>query len=91
MKARAIASALIAILIAGCQETPLVPGADQVKITRSNADVIGCKAVGNIGEVYGPTWDESQRQMKNQAIGFGGNLVLNTTMTSISGVVYRCP
>jgi hypothetical protein len=32
-------------------------------------------------------------EMRNQAIGLGGNVVLDTTVagTGLSGVVYRCP
>jgi hypothetical protein len=81
-----------AVLLSGCVEIPLAPGADQVRITRSAAEVAACRAVGNIEKISGGTWDDKQRQMKNQAVGLGGNVIFNT-MTGLdpSGVVYRCP
>jgi|SRR5579872_7087584 len=77
---------------------PLVPGADRVMITQNPADVTSCTPVGNIdsGIIQGPG-DFEPKQMRNQAVGLGGNVVFDTTIrskfgsaTKISGVIFRC-
>lgn len=80
-------------LLSGCVSVPLAPGADQVKITRNAADVTGCVAVGNIdGHIRGDLDpDFTGNQMRNQAVGLGGNVVFDTTVLgTASGVIYRC-
>jgi hypothetical protein len=86
---------LAAISLPACVSVPLAPGAAQVKITRTPADVTNCKALGNLDlEASAGGTDNA----KNHAIGLGGDTVLDTTPTSIygtamrlrTGVVYRC-
>jgi len=70
---------------------PLAPGADQVRITRNAADVAVCTPVGNIDRI--DPRSDADAQMRNQAVGLGGNVVLDTTPLfygSPTGVVYRC-
>jgi hypothetical protein len=79
----------------GCvwpQPVPLAPGADQVKITRSAADVASCTAVGNIDSHITGIPTQIPPQMQNQAVGLGGNVVLDTSVmgTTTTGVIYRC-
>ena len=84
---------VIATTLAGCATVPLAPGADQVKITRTAADVASCTPVGNIDARVQVDLDPSfaANQMRNQAVGLGGNVVFDTTVNGKpSGVIYRC-
>jgi hypothetical protein len=79
----------------GCifpQPVPLAPGADQVTITRNAADVASCTAVGNIDSRMAGIPSQIPPQMQNQAVGLGGNVVLDTSVigTTATGVIYRC-
>ncbi len=80
--------------LTGCLGTvPLAPGAAQVTMTTSPDDVKTCMAVGNIdGRIRAGNLQAVYDQMKNQAIGAGGNTVLNTTAvnTGWTGIIYRC-
>jgi hypothetical protein len=89
---------IIGSLAACIPAVPLVPGADRVKITQNPADVTACAPVGNIdsGVIPGPD-DFVAKQMRNQAVGLGGNVVFDTTArsplgpaTKKSGVIFRC-
>lgn len=95
MDDRCLLPAPSAIVTISCvQVPPLAPGASQVAITRNPADVAGCKAVGNIdGKDIELALDVPVApQMQNQAIGLGGNRVLDTTVRAPpTGVVYNCP
>jgi hypothetical protein len=78
------------LLLPGCVP-PLVPGADQLRITQNAADVAGCVAVGNLDPAI-------PGDPRNQAVGLGGNVVFElnrvigpvTLGGAINGVVYRC-
>ena len=79
------------LLLSGCAAAPLAPGAEQVRITRNAADVVGCAAAGNLDP------SKNTDDPRNQAVGLGGNVVFDTrsspavTMGAVmSGVVYRC-
>jgi hypothetical protein len=84
------------LLLTAC--VTLAPGADEVRITKNAADVVACSAVGNIntsGGVQGPSQIvDSSTELRNQAVGLGGNVVF-VTMAVLGvpgeGVVYRCP
>jgi hypothetical protein len=82
-------------LCPGCANTPLAPGADKVKITRSADDVASCKPVGNIRLDCENTINVGTEPIvRNRAIGLGGNTVFVTagTLGAIcGGVVYSCP
>jgi hypothetical protein len=76
---------------------PLAPGAEQVKLTRNASEVANCKAVGNLNDVRGGNLtDAGQRIARNQAIGFGGDTIFETSPALeeaqgvLEGVVYRC-
>jgi hypothetical protein len=95
MKSLAITVAVAAIAVSACVSVPLAPGAAQVKVTRVPADVVSCKALGNLDlEAAAAGIDNA----KNHAIGLGGDTVLDTTPTNIygttaplrTGVIYRC-
>jgi hypothetical protein len=63
----------------------LVPGAAEVKITTSVADITGCPAVG-----YIPAADidiPDQRVAQNEAVALNANIVYDT---GYGGVAYRC-
>jgi hypothetical protein len=83
----------IGTIVAGC--IPLVvlaPGADQVRITKNAADVTSCTAVGNVdGRIASGVPSDPTNQMKNEAIGLGGDVVFVTTEISPpKGIAYRC-
>ena len=79
----------VVLPVVACDSVPIPPGADRVNFTRNSADVVGCKPVGSV--------DRSQGA-QNQAVGLGGNTVLDTTdpvsyalgNRAISGVIYHC-
>jgi hypothetical protein len=73
-----LVAAGIALCI-GCANTPLAPGADKVKITRSADDVTSCKPVGNIHLDCENTINVGTEPIvTNQAIGLGANTVFET-------------
>jgi hypothetical protein len=82
-------------LLAGCVTPALAPGAADVKIVRSAADVAACTAVGNFIQPTGEFIDP-----RNVIVGLGGNTLFVTQQTLgiaagprniVSGVAYRCP
>jgi hypothetical protein len=83
-------------LLNGCATPALAPGADKVQLTQKAADVINCKAVGNINPAHdakGTTFS-TPTEFRNQAIGLGGNTVFVTNQymgSPIEGVAYLCP
>jgi hypothetical protein len=83
------------LLLAGCVTPVLAPGAADVKIVHSAADVSACTAVGNFRQPPGEYIDP-----RNVIVGLGGNMLLVTQQTIgiaagprtiVSGVAYRCP
>lgn len=85
------------MLVAGCVTATLAPGADKVRITNVSAAVAACSAVGNLHVTLGPNGaptTDPNVELRNQAIGFGGNTVLVTSSTMgdpTEGIAYRCP
>jgi hypothetical protein len=76
----------------------LAPGADKVRITKNAADVAACSAVGNVntsGGAQGPSQIvDSSIELRNQALGLGGNVVFVTAAVlgvPGEGVVLRLP
>jgi len=89
-------SAMCALLLNAC--VSLAPGADKVRFTRNSSDVSTCTAVGNINVsagVQGPSQVvDNSSELRNQAVGLGGNVVFVTVATlgvPAEGVVYHCP
>ena len=85
-------------ILAGCNDVPLAPGAERVVITRNPSDVASCTPVGNIDariqtrlDQFDPT-ESTKKEVQNQAVGLGGDVVLDTTATfgPTMGVIYRC-
>ena len=96
-----IRAAILAIawLAAGtaCMTIAPVPGAEQVKITKSPSDVAACRAVGKIkvptgeGNPGGATIDRIE--FRNQVVGFGRNTALVTMSylgAPLQGIAYHC-
>jgi hypothetical protein len=85
-------------LCGACAVTQPAPGADQIRLTAKAADVMNCKAVGNIrvprlenGVVDSAS---AQTQFRNQAVGLGGNAGFVTEgllAIPTAGVAYLCP
>jgi hypothetical protein len=77
----------------------LAPGADQVRLTQSPADVASCKPAGNVRvprNAQTGTVDiaNAQRQFRNQVVGQGGNAGLVTSGlvgAPSEGIAYQCP
>ena len=68
----------------------LVPGADQVRLTTSPADIASCKPVGN---VHPPDVVLTPEEFRNEVVGLGGNAAMVTFGSvpyPISGVAYLC-
>jgi hypothetical protein len=85
-----------AIYLGACV-TP-APGADKVRMTKDASDVAGCTAVGNVNTLGGPQGpsqiSDSSTELRNQAVGLGGNVIFVTLATlgvPDQGVAYRCP
>jgi hypothetical protein len=69
----------------------LVPGADQVRLTGSPADVASCKPVGYV-HIEDLGW--AREEFSNQVVGLGGNAAMVTKGSPShphQGVAYRCP
>ena len=83
--------ALAAASLLGCAVVTPAPGAADLKVTNSAAEVASCTAVGNVDgrpfaandQVNGPA------QMRNEAVGLGADTLLVTSRLS-TGVAYRC-
>ena len=83
--------AVTCALAAGCANVKLAPGADQVKLTRNSAEVAGCTPIGNVGTSQPMITDpDAQRQMQNETLALGGNIVLLTSAFGRAGTAYRC-
>jgi hypothetical protein len=89
----------ILAFVAGCVSVPLAPGAAAVVITRDPAAVSSCSPVGNVALDGQQQRTDPVGQIRNQAVGLGGNVVLDTTRSiqeawgtgPSTGVIYRCP
>jgi hypothetical protein len=93
MKANRWEPAVVALcaLAAGCSSVTLAPGADQVKVTRDAADVAACVSLGNVATPAAMLTDpDAERQMQNETLGFGGNVLLLTSSFGRTGAAYRC-
>jgi hypothetical protein len=76
-------------MVAGCVTTALAPGAADVRIVRSEAEIASCTAVGNVRQPPDQNVD-----MRNLTVGVGGNTLFVTESslgTVMAGVAYRCP
>jgi hypothetical protein len=99
IKARMLIAGTILAFAAGCVSVPLAPGAAAVVITRDPAAVSSCSPVGNVALDAQQQGTDPVGQIRNQAVGLGGNVVLDTTRSiqeawgtgPSTGVIYRCP
>src|SRR4051812_32381951 len=68
--------------VSACTPFILAPGAAQVRVTNVPADVAGCSAVGNIRVPADSAGvidiSHAVGQLRNQAIGLGGNVAFVT-------------
>ncbi len=76
----------VAAALAACQATA-APGAEQVRITESAADVQSCKAVGNVN---GSNTGSRRLDLSNAVVGLGGDTLLMTQPMAFLGIAYRC-
>jgi hypothetical protein len=86
-----IAVAIIATTLAvGCVTTTLAPGAAQVRIVHNPSDVMGCNAVGNVGNELPKSFADAQ----NLTLGLGGNTLFVTKEdfggSFLNGIAYHC-
>jgi hypothetical protein len=95
MNARHSAVVIFACLLlpTACATVALAPGAEKVRLTSNAQDVAACTAVGNVREPVDarspPPSADVLNELRNQAIGLGGNTVFVTEFGE--GVAYRCP
>lgn len=90
------ATVLSAAMLSAC--VSLAPGADSVRLTKSESDLAACTALGKIelpgvaeGQINGTNADV---EFRNQTVAVGGNAALVTFApfgVPIGGVAYRCP
>jgi hypothetical protein len=83
-----------AALLTGCVTVALAPGAEKVRLTSNSQDVTTCTAVGNVrvpADVHEQNPFADNNELRNQAIGLGGNTVFITNGALGEGVAYRCP
>jgi len=81
----------ICAMVAGCASVSLTPGAEQVKVTRYAADVAACASLGNLSTPPMMMTDpDAERQLQNETLGLGGNVLLLTSSMGRIGVAYRC-
>lgn len=83
-------------LLTACVTIALAPGADKVRVTSNPQDVAPCTAVGNvripqIANRNSPPVANPMDDLRNQAVGLGGNTVFVTSAELGEGVAYRCP
>jgi len=78
-------------LAAGCSTVSLAPGADQVRVTSKAADVAACTSVGSVQAASSMLTDpDAERQMQNQTLTLGGNVLLFSSPLHRSGTAYHC-
>ena len=95
--------ASIAAATVGCGTTPvtMAPAADLVRVTKDSADVASCAPLGSVdARQYPLDPANALRQMKNQAVGVGGNTLfvtfdptdhaINRPNAYATGIAYRC-
>jgi hypothetical protein len=83
-----------ASLLTGCVTVALAPGAEKVRLTSNSQDVTTCTAVGNVrvpADEHAQNPFADNNELRNQAIGLGGNTVFITNGVLGEGVAYRCP
>lgn len=83
-------------LLSACVQVALAPGAEKVRLTSNPQDVTPCTAVGNVRASANDRETNllvvnSLDELRNQAIGLGGNTVFITNRELGEGVAYRCP
>jgi hypothetical protein len=92
---RSLIATATLLLLTGCGTTALAPGAADVQIVRSAADVAACTAVGNFRQPPGEFVDP-----RNVIVGLGGNTLFVTEQgigiaagprAIVAGVAYHCP
>lgn len=93
-----LAAAASMAALGGCVTTAPAPGAGQVKITHTAADVSGCTPAGNIKVPRGANGlvdiASAETQFRNAAVGLGGNVAFVTEGAlgvPTAGIAYRCP
>ena len=83
---KVVAAASFALSLAACA-TVAAPGAEQVRITESPADVQSCKAVGNVDALVTGI---RRIDLGNAVVGLGGDTLLMTNQWTSKGIAYRC-
>jgi hypothetical protein len=81
----------IGAIVTGCSTVSLAPGADQVNVTRNAAEVAACASLGSVSPPKVLLTDpDAERQMQNETLDLGGNVLLLTTSLGRSGIAYHC-
>lgn len=91
MKIGLISALLGLLFLAGCT-TRLVPGAEDVRVTRKGEDVEGCKSLGFV-DARPPfsTPNDAKNEMMNKVVILGGNVLFITNYSmKATGVAYLC-
>jgi hypothetical protein len=83
----------LSLLSAGCVVSiPSEPGAENVTITYTEADVASCTVLGNVvGQTDTNYVRDERREMQNQAVGLGADtILLIRDRDAPKGTAYRC-
>lgn len=91
MKVRLVSALLTVLCLAGCT-TRLIPGAEDVRVTRKREDVVGCKSLGFV-DARPPfsTPNDAKNEMTNKVAILGGNVLFITNYSmKATGVAYLC-
>jgi hypothetical protein len=83
----------LALPAAGCfVSIASAPGAENVTMTHSEADVASCIVLGNVVGLTDTNYvRDERREMQNQTVGLGGDTILLTRdRDPPKGTAYRC-
>lgn len=90
---RIAAAALTITLLSGCVTT-LAPGASEIVVTRTPADVTHCSPLGSVQGGPAEFPGNDIKDLRNQAVSVGADTVLITspifTNSGAGGLAYRC-
>jgi hypothetical protein len=81
---------VLSLFLGACVSTKLAPGADAVRVTANTEAVKGCRFVKEVkgadhwngGVLSGKAEENANRQLKNEAVSAGANVVLVTSSST---------
>ena len=78
-----------AAAVSGCAS--VAQDSDSVRLTRSSADVTGCREIGYVQSWLSLSFRDARVQLRNRAVAVGGNTILVTSpFGETTGTVSEC-